>query len=60
MYAAQAMEFRRPNTFSETIEKNHAIIRDKVDKLEDDRLLKDDINNMIQLVKNEKLIVKVN
>ncbi|WP_026707337.1 histidine ammonia-lyase [Flavobacterium frigidarium] len=60
MYAAQAMEFRRPNTFSEIIEKNHAIIRDKVDKLEDDRLLKDDINNMIQLVKNEKLIVKVN
>ena len=60
MYAAQAMEFRRPNTFSETIEKNHAIIRNKVDKLEDDRLLKDDINNMIQLVKNEKLIVKVN
>ncbi|MBU2061141.1 MAG: histidine ammonia-lyase [Bacteroidetes bacterium] len=60
MYAAQAMEFRRPNTFSEIIEKNHAIIRVKVDKLEDDRLLKDDINNMIQLVKNEKLIVKVN
>ena len=60
MYAAQAMEFRRPNTFSETIEKNHAIIRNKVDKLEDDRLLKDDINNMIQLVKNERLIVKLN
>ncbi|MEZ7515499.1 histidine ammonia-lyase [Flavobacterium frigidarium] len=60
MYAAQAMEFRRPNTFSEIIEKNHAIIRSKVDKLEDDRLLKDDINNMIQLVKNERLIVKLN
>lgn len=58
MYAAQAMEFRRPNSFSEIIEKNHAIIRAKVDKLEDDRLLKDDIYNMIQLVKNEKLIVK--
>lgn len=60
MYATQAMEFRRPNTFSEIIEKNHAIIRSKVDKLEDDRLLKDDINNMIQLVKNERLIVKLN
>lgn len=58
MYAAQALEFRRPNTFSEIIEKNHAIIRAKVDKLEEDRLLKDDINNMIQLVKNEQLIVK--
>ncbi|MGJ8745919.1 histidine ammonia-lyase [Polaribacter sp.] len=58
MYAAQALEFRRPNTFSEILEKNHAIIRTKVDKLEEDRLLKDDINNMIQLVKSEKLIVK--
>ena len=60
MYAAQALEFRRPNTFSEIIEKNHAIIRSKVDKLEDDRLLKDDIYNMIQLVKTKKLIVKYN
>ncbi|GAB7258174.1 histidine ammonia-lyase [Polaribacter sp. OB-PA-B3] len=60
MYAAQALEFRRPNTFSEIIEKNHSIIREKVDKLEDDRLLKDDINNMIQLVKTKKLIVKYN
>ena len=60
MYAAQALEFRRPNTFSKIIEKNHAIIREKVDKLEDDRLLKDDINNMIQLVKNKKIIVKYN
>ncbi|MCL7753956.1 histidine ammonia-lyase [Polaribacter sp. Z022] len=58
MYAAQSLEFRRPNTFSKVIEKNHEIIREKVDKLEDDRLLKDDINNMISLVKNKKFIVK--
>ncbi len=58
MYAAQAMEFRRPNTFSDIIEKNFKILRNKVDKLEDDRLLKDDINNMIQLVKNQSFIVK--
>ena len=58
MYAAQSLEFRRPNTFSEIIEKNHTIIRTKVDKLEDDRLLKDDINNMIELVKSKKIIVK--
>jgi len=60
MYAAQALEFRRPNTFSEIIEKNYDIIREKVDKLEEDRLLKDDINNMILLVENKKLIVKYN
>ncbi|MEJ2112727.1 MAG: histidine ammonia-lyase [Flavobacteriaceae bacterium] len=58
MYAAQALEFRRPNTFSDIIEKNYKLIREKVDKLEDDRILKDDINNMIQLVKNQNLIVK--
>jgi len=58
MYAAQALEFRRPNTFSDIIEKNYKLIRGKVDKLEDDRILKDDIYNMIQLVKDRKLIVK--
>lgn len=57
MYAAQAMEFRRPFKFSEIIEKNFAIIREKVAKLEDDRILKDDINNMIELVRNKKFTV---
>lgn len=58
MYAAQAMEFRRPNTFSEIIETNFKIIRSKVAKLEEDRMLKDDINALIMLVKNRKIIVK--
>lgn len=58
MYAAQAMDFRRPNTFSKIIEENFAIVRSKVEKLEDDRILKDDINNLIQLVKNQAFTVK--
>ncbi len=58
MYAAQAIEFRRPNKISDILEKNFTVIRKKVDKLEEDRILKDDINNMIALVKNRKLIVK--
>ncbi|MCR8668622.1 histidine ammonia-lyase [Aestuariibaculum sp. M13] len=58
MYAAQAMEFRRPNTFSVILEKNFAIIRSKVAKLEEDRILKDDINALIQLVKTQAFIVK--
>ena len=58
MYAAQSLEYRRPNTFSKIIEENFKIIRKKVEKLEDDRLLKDDINNMIQLVKTQQIIVK--
>lgn len=57
MYAAQAMEFRRPNTFSTIVEENFKRIRSKVPKLEEDRLLKDDINAMIRLVKNQSFIV---
>ncbi|MGK0364035.1 MAG: histidine ammonia-lyase [Saprospiraceae bacterium] len=58
MYAAQAMEFRRPNTFSDIIEQNFKIIRKKVDKLEEDRILKDDINAIIEMVKEEKFVVR--
>ena len=57
MYAAQAMEFRRPNTFSEIIESNFKLIRSKVTKLEEDRVLKDDINAMISLVREKEFIV---
>jgi len=58
MFSAQAMEFRRPNTFSDIIEENLKIIRSKVPKLEEDRLIKEDINSMIWLVKSQSLIVK--
>jgi histidine ammonia-lyase len=58
MYAAQALEFRRPNTFSSIIEKNFSIIREKVARLEGDRLLKDDINAMINMVINKTIVVK--
>ena len=58
MYAAQALEFRKGLKFSEIVETNFKIIRNKVDKLEDDRILKDDINNMIKLVRNKSFIVK--
>ena len=57
MYAAQAMEFRRPNTFSEIIERNFKLIREKVAKLEEDRVLKDDINTLVKMVGNQEFIV---
>ncbi len=57
MYSAQALEFRRPSNFSDIVEENFAIIRKKVDKLEDDRVLRHDINNMIELVKNREFRV---
>lgn len=53
MYAAQAMEFRRPNKCSDILEENFALIRSKVAKLEEDRLLKPDIDAMVALVKSQ-------
>ena len=57
MYAAQAIEFRRPNTCSDIIENNFKIIRSKVAKLEEDRLLKPDIDAMVNLVKSQAFTV---
>jgi len=59
MYAAQAIEFRRPNKCSELIELNHKLIRSKVAKLEEDRLLKPDIDAMISLVKSQAFTVSL-
>ena len=58
MYAAQAIEFRRPHKLNPVLEENFKLVRTKVKKLENDRLLKDDINNMIDFVKNRQFIVK--
>ncbi len=58
MYAAQAIEFRRPLKCSDIIEENFSLIRSKVDKLEEDRILKDDINAMIEMVQNRSFIVE--
>ncbi|SFC56886.1 histidine ammonia-lyase [Pseudoalteromonas denitrificans] len=60
MYAAQAIEFRRPNKCSDIIEKNFQVIRAKVAKLEEDRLLKPDIDAMITLVKSQAFTVSFN
>jgi len=57
MYAAQAMEFRRPKKMSKLLETNFQIIRQIVKKLEDDRILKDDIQAMIHLVVHRKFKV---
>jgi len=60
MYAAQAMEFRRPNRFSDILEANFQLIRSKVPKLEEDRILKDDIYNLIDMVKTRQFIINPN
>ncbi|NVK24977.1 MAG: histidine ammonia-lyase [Gammaproteobacteria bacterium] len=60
MFAAQAIDFRRPNTCSDIIEKNHRLIRSKVATLEDDRLLKPDIDAIVSLVTTQALDVNAN
>ncbi|KZW98701.1 histidine ammonia-lyase [Pseudoalteromonas luteoviolacea] len=60
MYAAQAVDFRRPNKCSDIIEQNHALIRTKVAKLEEDRLLKPDIDAMVEFVNSQAFTVTVN
>ncbi|WP_448567273.1 histidine ammonia-lyase [Thalassotalea ganghwensis] len=57
MYAAQAIDFRRPNKCSDVIEHNFQVIRAKVAKLEEDRLLKPDIDAMINMVKSQAFTV---
>lgn len=56
MYAAQAIEFRRPLKCSAIVEENFALVRSKVEKLEEDRLLKDDIKALVEMVENRTFI----
>ena len=59
MFAAQGIEFRRPLKSSKIIEENFAIIRKKVTKLEDDRLIGEDILTMVEMVRNREFIVQL-
>ena len=58
LLAAQALEFRRPHKCSAIVEENHALIRSKVAKLENDRIIKDDIRAMVQLVEQHAFVVR--
>lgn len=57
MFAAQGLEFRRPLKFSPAAEENLAIIRSVVPKLEDDRLIGEDMHAIAQLIRERKLNV---
>ena len=56
MMAGQALDFRRPLRFSEAIEKNYALLRKQVPTLEEDRLLKPDIDAVVELVKTRQFL----
>lgn len=58
LFAAQGLEFRRPARCSNYVEKAHEIIRTNVAKLEDDRLIGEDINTITHLIRNRTFTVK--
>ena len=57
MYAAQGLEFRRPAKCSPIIEENFDIIRSVVPKLEDDRLIGEDMLAIAGLIRSRKFKV---
>lgn len=57
MFAAQALEFRRPAKCSRIVEENYAILRSKVTKLEDDRLIGNDMLAIAELIRNREFVV---
>lgn len=57
MFAAQGLEFRRPSKCSKIIEENYEILRSKVAKLENDRLIGEDILMIAEMVANREFIV---
>lgn len=57
MFAAQGLEFRRPAKSTSQVEAAHALIRSKVDKLEDDRLIGNDILSISDLIRNREFDV---
>lgn len=59
MFAAQGLEFRRPAKCSKIIEENYDIIRSVVPKLEDDRLIGQDMLAIAELIRNRKFNVTV-
>lgn len=54
MYACQGLEFRRPKQSSPYLEQVFAAVREVCPKLEDDRLIGEDMNNIIDLLQTEE------
>jgi histidine ammonia-lyase len=50
LYAAQAMDFRRPLKSTPVVEACHALVREHVTFIDEDRIFADDINQLHQLI----------
>ena len=59
MYAAQAIDLDVQTSVQTLSKKTSRIIREKVAKLEEDRLLKPDIDAMVALVKSQAFNVNL-
>lgn len=59
MFAAQGIEFRRPLKSSKIIEENYQILRSKVRRLEEDRLIGEDILTIAEMVRNREFAVEI-
>ena len=57
MFAAQGLEFRRPAKCSKYVENAYNLIRTKVEKLEDDRLIGEDMLAIAELIRERKFEV---
>ena len=57
MFGAQGLEFRRPAKCSKYVENAYALIRTKVEKLEDDRLIGEDMLAIAELIRERKFEV---
>ncbi|MGZ3871825.1 MAG: histidine ammonia-lyase [Mucilaginibacter sp.] len=60
LYATQAMDFRRPLRSTPVIEACHALVREQVPFIDDDRIFADDINALHQLITSGTLLAKAN
>jgi histidine ammonia-lyase len=56
LYAAQAMDFRRPLRSTPVIEACHALVRQHVDFIQNDRVFADDINSLHKLITDGSLL----
>jgi histidine ammonia-lyase len=60
LYAAQAMDFRRPLKSTPVVEACHALVREQVTHIQEDRIFADDINALHQLITNGSLLATAN
>lgn len=60
LYAAQALDFRRPLRSSAVIERCHELVRSEVPFADKDRIFSHDINKLARLIKSEVLVNEAN